>query len=206
MMWTNPQAPVQRGAAVAAMAIAALCGVCGCRPRSTRPPEDFTSAAFLNARLRGAIDADLVWKGSELASEGGARPDGRGIRVALAGPLGADGRRLRLVFGMAARPGQADARAVPTNVTLIVEGANQLYATLGEDKCSVDALRQQPVTSGDGVQAPDGGGEYWVSARGFCVAPAATLDGTARVLLNRFDFRGRIRLEASDLHAAANPA
>ena len=144
--------------------------------------------AFLSARLRGALDADLAWRAADLQCEGGARPDGRGIRVSLAGPL-ADGRRLRLVFGLAAEPGTAAARAVPANVTLIVEGANRVYATLGDDKCSVDALTQQPV--GAGAE-----GDYWVSARGFCIGPAATLDRAERVLLSRFDFRGRIHVDS----------
>jgi hypothetical protein len=33
--------------------------------------------------------------------------------------------------------------------------------------------------------------------------PATTLDGAERVLLSRFDFRGRIHLEPADLHGPA---
>jgi hypothetical protein len=83
---------------------------------------------------------------------------------------------------------------------LILEGANRVYATLGDDKCSVDTLTQQPVVVAGGAPAP---GDYWVSARGFCVEPAATLDGAERVLVSRFDFRGRIHLEESDLRVTA---
>ena len=159
----------------------------------TAPPD-----AFLTARLRGAIDADLAWKAAELQCEGGARPDGSGIRVSLTGPLNARGQRVRLVFGMAAVPGTASNRTVPTNVTLILEGANRVYATLGDGKCSADALQQQPAT------APGAAGEYWVSARGFCMEPAATLDGSERVLLSRFDFKGRIHVDDADLHGHAD--
>ncbi|MFO1399596.1 MAG: hypothetical protein U1F30_00045 [Steroidobacteraceae bacterium] len=177
----------------------------GCGPRPAAPSRGAEPASFLTARLRGAIDADLAWNAPGLSSEGGARPDGSGIRVSLAGSL-VGGQRVRLVFGLAAAPGQASARAVPTNLTLIIEGANRVYATLGDDKCSVDALEQRPIAATAGVPpAPPlrPGGDYWVSARGFCVEPAATLDGAERVLLSRFDFRGRIHLEAADLHVPA---
>lgn len=154
--------------------------------------------SFLNARLRGAIDADLSWSEPELQSEGGIRPDGRGIRVVLAGTTGADAQRIRLVFGMAAAPGEPGSKAVPTNLTLIVEGRNRIYSTLGEGRCSVDALTQQPDTTQVSTDTRPTGGHYWVSARGFCTEPATTLDGSERVLLSRFDFRSRVHFEALD--------
>jgi hypothetical protein len=184
---------------VLAFTLAAPLWSCG-RPE-TPTPDAAPEEAFLRARLRGAIDADIAWSGAALQSEGGARPDGSGIRVSLAGPLNAAGQRLRLVFGMAAPPGTARSSAVPTNVTLIVEGANRVFATLGEDKCSVDALVQQPATGGGTAGAA---GDYWVSARGFCIEPASTLDGSERVLLSRFDFRGRIHVNAADLPTHAD--
>jgi hypothetical protein len=222
MMWTSPEVVLRRGAAAGASVIAALSW--GCAPRTSLPPASAEPASFLEARLRGAIDADLDWKGADLGSEGGARPDGSGIRVVLTGTLGAGGQRVRVVFGLAAAPGQASAHAVPTNLTLIVEGANRVYATLGDDKCSVDALEQQPIaaattaaTATATATAPSAlrgaaaastasapaAGDYWVSARGFCMEPATTLDGAERVLLSRFDFRGRIHLEPADLHGPA---
>jgi hypothetical protein len=194
-----------RSNAVACAIVAALLSGCGERPAPRPAPGAAAPGAFLSARLRGAIDADLGWSGTELQSEGGARPDGSGIRVSLGGPLAAGGPNVRLVFGMAAPPGAAVARAVPTNLTLIIEGANRVFATLGDDKCSVDALTQEPAAGAAAATgAGPGAGDYWVSARGFCIEPAATLDGAERVLLNRFDFRGRIRLEEADLHAHAN--
>jgi hypothetical protein len=183
----------------------------GCGPQASPGPQARAVAATgacgaagdacLDARLRGAIDADLAWSAAELQCEGGARPDGRGIRVSLAGPLDARGRRVRLVFGMAAPPGAASNRAVPTNLTLIVEGEHRLFATLGDDKCSVDALEQRPASASTAAGAA---GDYWVSARGFCVEPASTLDGTERVLLSRFDFKGRIHLEDVEPRAHAD--
>jgi hypothetical protein len=151
--------------------------------------------AFLRARLRGALVADLDWKPALADCEGGARPDGRGIRVSLVGPLGDQGQKLRLVFGMSAMPAAEDTRNVAANLTLIVEGAQQLYSTQGDDKCSVDELQQRPLA------AENGGGDYEITARGFCIGAASTLDHAAQVWMDRFDFNARIHLDGSDLHA-----
>src|SRR5579863_10381111 len=88
-----------------------------------------TGNGYLKARIRGALNLDIDWRNAELECDGGPRPDGSGIRVAFAGPTVAGGRRLRLVFGVsAAREGRAG-HSLPTNLTLIVEGAQRLYTT-----------------------------------------------------------------------------
>lgn len=154
---------------------------------------------FLRARLRGALEADLDWTGALIECEGGARPDGKGIRVTLSGPLNAQGQKLRIVFGMSALPAATEAHNVGTNLTLIVEGAQQLYSTLGNDKCSVDELLQRPLGPPLGKA---GAGDYEVTARGFCLGAASTLDQKSQVWMDRFDFNARIHLEGSDLHGS----
>src|SRR5882757_7628636 len=57
---------------------------------------------YLRARIRGSLNLDIDWHNSEIECEGGARPNGSGIRVSFAGPLQSDGRRLRMVFGVGA--------------------------------------------------------------------------------------------------------
>jgi hypothetical protein len=138
---------------------------------------------YLKARIRGALNLDINWRNAELECDGGPRPDGSGIRVTFAGPR-TDGRRLRLVFGLsAAREGRAG-RSLPTNLTVIVEGAKRLYTTRGEDHCTVDKLSQQRLPA---TGAPR---RYRLVARGFCVAPAATLNNAERILVSSFDFAG----------------
>ena len=85
---------------------------------------------YLRASLRGAIESELDWRGVRLQCEGGARPDGRGLRVSFLGPADASGHRLRLVFGIAATPGTARTAAAATNVTVIVEGEQRVYARI----------------------------------------------------------------------------
>ena len=140
---------------------------------------------YLRAQIRGAVNLDVNWHNAELQCEGGPRPDGSGLRIAFAGPQHADGRRLRLVFGVEAVREGREGRELPTNLTVIFEGENRLFATRGDDHCTVDELRQ------DRVGALGGPVRVWrVSARGFCIAPASTLSSDARIVVNSFDFAG----------------
>jgi len=140
---------------------------------------------YLRARIRGALNVDLDWHNAEMECDGGPRPDGSGIRMSFAGPKRADGHRLRLVFGVhAAREGRG-ARDLPTNLTVIVEGAQRLYTTGGESHCTVDSLSAQRLpTPGKKPRS------YRVVARGFCVAPASTLNNAEHILVSSFDFAG----------------
>jgi hypothetical protein len=139
---------------------------------------------YLKARVRGALNLDIDWRNAELECDGGPRPDGSGIRMSFLGPRRADGRRLRLVFGVgAAREGRSG-HALPTNLTVIVEGGQRLYTTRGEDHCTVDTLNQQRLRAAGTPR------RYRVVARGFCIAPATTLNNVERILVSSFDFAG----------------
>src|SRR5262245_27387333 len=84
---------------------------------------------FLRARIRGAMSLDVNWHNAELECDGGARPNGSGIRLSFAGPQQSDGRRLRLVFGIGATGEGKPGKALPTNLTVIFEGEQRLFAT-----------------------------------------------------------------------------
>jgi hypothetical protein len=142
---------------------------------------------YLRARIRGALDLDLAWRNAELECEGGLRPDGSGLRIIFAGPKHANGRRTRLVFGVEAVQEGRAGHELPTNLTVIFEGEERLFATRGDDRCTVDTLSQERVGAlGGGLRT------YRVVARGFCVAPATTLDDRAHILVSRFDFAGLV--------------
>ena len=91
------------------------------------------------------MNLDLDWRNAEIECDGGPRPDGSGLRVSFAGPRHADGRRLRLVFGVSAAHEGRAGRDLPTNLTVIFEGEERLFATRGEDHCTVDELSQERV-------------------------------------------------------------
>lgn len=101
-----------------------------------------------------------------------------------------------MVFGVARAAEGASGSALPTNLTVIFEGEKRLFATRGDDKCTVDSLDQQRIeTLGPGRAA------YRVVARGFCIGPATSLSRGERVFVTSFDFAGRIEFEDDDRHA-----
>jgi len=131
------------------------------------------------------LNLDVDWRNAELECEGAARPDGSGIRLSFAGPLRSDGRRLRMVFGVARAAEGAPGSALPTNLTVIFEGETRLFATRGDDKCTVDKLEQERVGAvGGDVRS------YRVVASGFCTEPANSLNDKERIVVSSFDFAG----------------
>lgn len=150
---------------------------------------------YLRARLRGALDMDLDWKNADMECAGGPRPSGNGVRVSIGGPLRGEGRRIRLVFGIADVAEGGAGQTLKTNVTLLFEGEQRAYATRGDDKCTVDSLSQQRVETLGGSRAV-----YRVVARGFCLGPATSLSQEERVFLTSFDFAGRVEFGDDDRH------
>jgi len=146
-----------------------------------------SGTGFLRARIRGAFNLDVDWKNAELECDGSERPDGHGIRLSFAGPKRSNGRRLRIVFGVATAREGAAGRALPTNLTVILEGEQRLFATRGEDRCTVDDLKEERFAApGSDMRF------YRVVARGFCTGPAMALDRDEHILVSRFDFAGRV--------------
>ena len=179
---------------------------CGCGRAAPPLPAPVTAAAaspvsslcpadgdsFLHARLRGALDMDIDWNSGALVCEGGVRPDGSGVRATFAGPApaaegGAVPRTLRFIYGIRladSDPGTAE--ALPTNLTVILEGEQTLFATQGDDKCAVEIVSRRPLlASGEGLER--------LQVRGYCTEPASDAGGTQRLLVSTFEFAGVIR-------------
>jgi hypothetical protein len=201
--WPLPWVAV-RAVAAGAIAVAPwLIAVAYPAATSAAPPPATPCLAggnngFLRARLRGTLDLDLAWASPGLQCEGGARPDGHGLRVTLAGPLQSDGRRLRFVFGIDNAPEGARVLARPTNLTVIFEGEQRLFATRGNDRCTTDELRPERIGALGGPRR-----SWRVVARGFCISPATTLDGDARLLVTSFDFASEVTYEDEPAPAPA---
>ena len=138
---------------------------------------------------------DLDWKNAEMDCAGGPRPSGNGLRVSIGGPLRGDGRRVRMVFGIAGIGEGESGETLRTNVTLLFEGEQRVFATQGDDKCTVDSLSQQRVEAVGGPRAV-----YRVVARGFCLGPASSLTRGERVFVTSFDFAGRVEFGDDDRH------
>ena len=155
---------------------------------------------FLRARIRGALNLDINWQNAELECEGAARPDGSGIRLSFAGPVHTDGRRLRMVFGVADAAEGNSGSALPTNLTVIFEGEKRLFATRGEDRCTVDKLKQERVGALGGPTR-----SYRVIARGFCIQPVPAPGTNERIVVSSFDFAGQVTFSSAPAPSAPSP-
>jgi len=163
---------------------------------ANKPPAPITclpdGRGSLKARLSGAVQAELVWGNEGTECTGAVRPDG-GIRMRFSHEDGAAGGRLVLLFGVAGlREGQS-AKALPVNVTVIREGLGEFYSTRGDNKCTLDEVRQEAL-----VGIPHRSRSYRVIARGFCTHPARAVRGDGVILLSRFDYIGRIDFDSED--------
>ncbi|MFL6602048.1 MAG: hypothetical protein ACJ8R9_12045 [Steroidobacteraceae bacterium] len=151
-----------------------------------------TGNGYLRAKIRGSMKLDVNLHNSELECDGGPRPNGSGIRVSFAGPIRSDGRRIRVVFGIAGTTEGSTGRALPTNLTVIFEGEQRLFATRGDDKCTADELSQERVGAlGGAVRS------YRIVARGFCIVPINAVSGSEKIVISSFDFAGNITFEDS---------
>lgn len=142
---------------------------------------------YFRARLGGAIDARINWPNKGTRCQGEPRDKGAGVRLSFQRASSASSNLL-FVFGITGvREGKA-ARDVGVNLTVIVQGTNRIYSTLGDSRCTVDSLSQRPLKPA---------GSYRVEARGFCTQPAHAVRGRDAVLVSTFEFAGLVVFGAS---------
>jgi hypothetical protein len=138
--------------------------------------------------LAGAIEANVDWPNSGTRCEGGPRDKPPGVRLSFRRAHGGK-TDLLFVFGITGvREGQP-AHEVGVNLTIIVQGTNRIYGTLGDSRCTVDSLTQRRLGKG---------GAYRVEARGFCTQPAHAVRGDGAVLVSTFEFAGPVTYDAQD--------
>lgn len=155
------------------------------------------ASAFLRARLNGAINSELSWSGKQLTCAGSVRPNNQGLRLRFSA-VGKKGQpNLVLLFGITGLQEGQSGKALPVNLTIMREGAGEFYGTQGDNKCTIDDIRQEPLNG-----MPLRQRAYRVTARGFCTQPARALNGDGAVLVTRFDFMGRADFVSDDADAA----
>jgi hypothetical protein len=178
--------------------LAAACLLLGTNACAPDPPQASGSAPLaagclpggdgsFEADVRGALTADLRWNNTDMQCDGSPHPDGRSIRVTIAGPLPGTSSRVRFIFGIDLHDTASGvAQAFPTNLTVLVEGGQQLYATRGHDKCAVETLQRTPLAgNNDRLDR--------VKVRGYCIDPASDIAGTARLLVPTFSFTALLK-------------
>jgi hypothetical protein len=147
---------------------------------------------FLRARITGVIDSELDWRNTDTECGGATRPSG-GVRVRFGHAFGTEGQRLVFVFGIPGLREGKDATQLPVNITVIREGAGEFFGTQGDDKCTIETLRQEAIAG-----IPLRNRRYRVIASGFCMQPARALTGEGSILITRFDFAGRVDYSEQD--------
>ncbi|HEY2679355.1 MAG TPA: hypothetical protein VGI65_20475 [Steroidobacteraceae bacterium] len=143
---------------------------------------------YLRAKIAGAVDALIDWPNSGTRCEGESRDNPPGVRLSFQRPSAA-APNLLLVFGLTGVRAGQPAREVKTNLTLIVQGTNRIYGTLGDARCTVDSLTQRPLGTPH---------SYRIEARGFCTQPAHAIRGKGDVLVSTFEFAGPVTYDESD--------
>lgn len=166
-------------------------------PAAPAPPNSTDQASgclpagdgFFRARLDGELQMRLDWTEPQLTCEGMARPGGNGIRLSFRREQQGHGPLL-IVLGIAGLSESSSGKALPTNVTIIEERTSRVFGTLGDDKCTVDDLRQELLAPWRRESRV-----YRVTGRGFCIEPALIVGGESRVLMSTFDFAGQVQYE-----------
>jgi hypothetical protein len=151
---------------------------------------------FLRARLSGAINLDISWSNDGTSCAGSLRPEANGLRLQFSRKKVLGDNTLVLVFGIPRVQEGQTAHALPVNVTLIREGTGEFYGTQGDDKCTLDELRQEVIAG-----MPLKSRAYRIVGRGFCMQPARAVRGSGSVLITRFDFAGRVDIPSEQIAA-----
>jgi hypothetical protein len=153
-----------------------------------------TGDGYLRARVAGAIEAKIDWPNSGTRCLGESKTQPPGIRMSFQRVSGND--NLLFVFGVTGIRAGQPAHAMGVNVTLIVQGTDRIFGTLGDSRCTVDTLRQKALGSP---------GAYRVEARGFCTQPAHAVRGDGDVLVSTFEFAGLVNYDVANPLPASVP-
>jgi hypothetical protein len=143
---------------------------------------------YFRARVAGAIEANIDWPNSGTRCQGESRSDPPGVRLSFRRePPGS--RDLLFVFGLTGIREGKPSRATGANLTIILQGTDRIFGTLGDSRCTVDSLTQKPLETH---------GTYRVEARGFCTQPAHAVRGDGAVLVSTFEFAGPVSYRSGE--------
>ena len=143
---------------------------------------------YFRARIAGAIEATIDWPNSGTHCEGEPRDKPPGVRLSFQRASGG-ATDLLFVFGITGMREGQPLREAGTNLTVIVQGTERIFGTLGDSRCTVDSLTQRAL------EVP---GSYRVEARGFCTQPAHAVRGDGELLVSTFEFAGLVRYRAPE--------
>ena len=143
---------------------------------------------YLRATLGGAIEAKIDWPNSGTRCQGEPKDKPPGVRMSFQRVSGGS-PDLLFVFGVSGVREGKPAQTTGVNLTVIVQGTNRIYGTLGDSRCTVDSLTQRPLKAKN---------SYRIEARGFCTQPAHAVRGDDAVLVSTFEFAGLVVFDAEN--------
>ncbi len=135
----------------------------------------------MSGRIYGAVSVDLDWRAAAMSCEGMPRPHGEGARLRFSGRAGDSG--LAFIIAMPSLERGVPMRGVPSNVTVIEEGAGRFFSAADLETCWTD------IEMGG---APVEDAVYRVEGVLYCIAPLAEIGGDASVTLDELEFVGRL--------------
>jgi hypothetical protein len=151
---------------------------------------------YFRAHVAGAIEAIIDWPNSGTRCEGETKSSPPGVRLSFQRAAGG-AQDLLFVFGLTGVSEGKPGRAIGANLTIIVQGTDRIFGTLGDKRCTVDSLAQRPLPAA---------GTYRLEARGFCTQPAHAVRGAGAVLVSTFEFAGPVNYGVSGTDGGAGPA
>lgn len=165
-------------------------------PRPGLLPENATAPAletcrmnpegFWTGRIYGAAPLEFDWRGAALDCAGNVRPDGRGLRLFLAGRPAGSSDRLLLVIGISAPLAELGGRENPVSVTLVDERSSRFFHG-PEGRCF--------ARIGDVAPLPDAAGSYRIEGDLYCAGAIAAVAGPGSITLGDMRFAGRLNVE-----------
>ena len=142
--------------------------------------------SFVQARLAGAINAEVTWSGQALGCESMRRPESKGVRLRFTGTVG--GERLAFILALPELDaGETD--TFDTVVTITVEGSSRFFSTANLGTCFTDVVRNEPLG--------DAGSNHIVDGTLSCIGPLGEINGDGYADLQEMRFSGIANWENS---------
>jgi hypothetical protein len=144
---------------------------------------------FLVADLYGAIETRLDWTRNDLACTGMPRPEGRGVRLRLAGPEQSRGAELVFIIALPQFDRDSGPAEFDAKVTLIEAGVGRFFSTPDTSNCLADISAVRALDETDD--------RYSIAGALYCVAPLPEINGDTSVSVPELRFAGLLDWSAS---------
>lgn len=141
---------------------------------------------YLSGRLYGVLDRAIEWRGTDMTCEGGTRPNGDGLRLVFAAPIGDEQPRLVFVIGISGSVGDLIGAERVANITLIEESSGRFFSSRGQERCWTTVAS----VDDDGERLRIGGDIY-------CQGSLPSLSDGSSITLRDFRYSGTLVLDDS---------